>query len=110
MAREKGTELCFQLQQGLGRTGRFPQVSQAQSCWKGPLQGTQGLRAAFGSSPPTLRPTPAQRSQAASVSVHPTVHAKGWEGWEGWEGRLGRKAGKDPQPQCQLCSPCSTKG
>lgn len=27
--------------------------------------------------------TPAQSSQAASVSVHPTVHAKGWEGWEG---------------------------
>lgn len=42
-----------------------------------------------------------QSSQAASVSVHPIVRAKGWEG------RLGRKAGKEalvPQPLPALLS------
>lgn len=51
--------------------------------WRGPLQWAEGLMAAFGSSLHTLRATLAQSSQAASASVHPTVHAKGWEGCTG---------------------------
>lgn len=42
--------------------------------------------ATFGFSLPTLRTTLAQSSQAASVSVHPTLHAKGREGWAGCTG------------------------
>lgn len=69
----------------------------AHSCWKGSLQWTEGLTAAFGSSPSTLRATLAQSSQAASGSVHPTEHGKSWEDWKG---RVGRKAGKEGWEGC----------
>lgn len=76
MAREKATELCFQLHQGLGGTRRgFHRYPRPTAAGK-----DRGSHSCFGSSPPTLRATLAQSSQAASVSVHATEHAKGWEG------------------------------
>lgn len=73
---------------GLGGQGEVSTGTQAHSSCRGPLQWVEGLMAAFGFSLPTLRTTLAQSSQAASVSVHPTLHANGREGWEGRLGRM----------------------